>query len=199
MRELAGRILEFWFGDVDERGWDWRWFMVDEAFDRRIRERFEAPLRQVAGRAGQDGWDGHADTWLAYIILTDQFPRNIHRGRALAFAFDHLALAMARRGLELGFDRELDAVRRVFAYLPFEHSEAPADQRRSCELFRQLAESAPAEQRERLRGSHQYALEHRDIIERFGRFPHRNSVLGRESTADELAYLETASGFGQLG
>ena len=135
-------------------------------------------------------WIGHRADCLAYIIVLDQFPRNIFRGTARAFASDALALRAAHNAVAAGFDRELLAVERLFAYLPFEHSEALEDQRTSCALHEPLAsfpETADV---------YRYALAHRAIVERFGRFPHRNAALARDSTPEEIAFLtEPGSSF----
>ncbi len=196
MPELATQILDFWFGQVEPDGTDKRWFQSSAAHDQRIAERFGEYLDD-ARRGKLDSWGQAADSWLAYILLTDQFPRNIFRGRTEAFAYDDLALSMARHGLQRGFDQALHPIRRVFAYLPFEHSESRQDQDLCCVLMSALQAAAPPESRDSLQASMAYALAHRDIIVRFGRFPHRNAVLGRTSSDDERRYLESATRFGQ--
>ncbi len=196
MSELADQILEFWFGDVGPDGTDKAWFQSNDDHDQLIRDRFLEHLESVR-QGAFESWQRRADSWLAYMLLTDQFPRNIFRGQAEAFAFDGLALSMAKRGIHDGLDSQLDPVKRVFAYLPLEHSEALDDQNLSCALFKVLLEVAPPESRDWLKSSLAFAEGHREIIVRFGRFPHRNAVLGRTSTQDELRYLESANRFGQ--
>ncbi|WP_341648893.1 DUF924 family protein [Thauera humireducens] len=124
------------------------------------------------------------------MLLTDQFPRNIWRGEAAAFAFDVLALRWAKDTLRLGLDNELRAVERVFVHLPLEHSEELGDQREAVRLFDRLAASVPAPNRPSFDGYLDYARRHLAIIERFGRFPHRNAALGREAREDETAFLQ---------
>ncbi len=158
-----------------------RWFTKDAAFDAEISARFEA-LHLAAARGELADWAETAQGSLALLILLDQFPRNIWRGSAHAFATDPLALATARQAIAAGHDRATDPALRMFFYLPFEHSEDLADQD-SCLI---LAEALDTES-----GSDwsRWARLHRDIIARFGRFPHRNACLGRASKADELAFL----------
>jgi len=181
-------ILQFWFGDVDALGrsdvlHSRRWFMKDDAFDREIAERFGQTFADV--RAGlRESWLDDPRGRVAYVIVLDQFPRNMFRGTARAFATDALALEAARHALARGFDRGMLAVERLFFYLPFEHSEALADQELACELTRPLDALEPGLE------AYRYALAHRDIIRRFGRFPHRNAILGRASTPEELEFLK---------
>lgn len=196
MNHLARQILDFWFGGASENGYDVRWFQSTPAFDQRIAEGFGNTLVR-AGEGAFSDWGFEAHCWLAYIVLTDQFPRNIFRGLARAFAFDGLALDMAKRGVAHGLDRKLSPIERSFAYMPFEHSEHLHDQHTCVALFRELLQSAPMEARERMQSSLDFAEQHREIIARFGRFPHRNAVLGRTPTRDELRFLETANRFGQ--
>jgi uncharacterized protein (DUF924 family) len=175
----AAEILGFWF---DEHAKDW--FAKNPAFDAEIRSRFLEPHEAAA--AGQLAhWADEARSCLALAILLDQFPRNMFRGEARAFATDALARAAARVILDRGWDKPMTQAERLVAYLPFEHSESLADQDLSCELMKDF----DAEQV-------RYAVRHREIIQRFGRFPHRNSVLGRESTAAEIEFLrQPGSGF----
>ncbi|MGH8669210.1 MAG: DUF924 family protein [Burkholderiales bacterium] len=175
-------VLLFWFGTPGEQG-KRRWFDKSTAFDREVRGRFLAAYEEgVAGELSQ--WKQAARDCLALIVLLDQFPRNMFRGTARAFAADLLALDAARHAVARQYDCDLMPVERMFTYLPFEHSESLGDQVRACELTKPLeafAETADA---------YRYALAHRDIIERFGRFPHRNAILGRVSTPEEIAFLE---------
>jgi uncharacterized protein (DUF924 family) len=180
----AAEVLLFWFGPAAERGKAHkRWFVKDEAFDREVRERF-LPLYEDAAAGKLVDLKQRAADCLALIVVLDQFPRNMFRGTARAFATDPLALEAARHAVAQSFDRALLPVERLFVYLPFEHSEALADQDRSCELTRAL-DAYPE-----TNDVYRYALLHRDIIRRFGRFPHRNAILGRASTPEELEFLK---------
>jgi uncharacterized protein (DUF924 family) len=174
-------ILEFWFGVADRKAW----FEVDPAFDAAISERFrELVLPATAG--AHDAWARTPEGALALILLLDQFPRNIHRGTPMAFASDAKAREIARDALQAGTDRKLPLDRRPFLYLPFEHSERLDDQELCCRLM------ATLENPEML----DYAERHRRIIARFGRFPHRNRILGRVSSPEEEAFLlEPGSSF----
>jgi len=173
--DWSERVLGFWFG-LDRA----QWFKADEALDQRIRHRFErirAALRDCPPGSFLDS----ARRALAAVILFDQFPRNMSRGRADAFGTDALALTIAREAIALGYDQDLGVDERTFLFMPFQHSEHLADQERSLALFAALGDS------ERL----DYARRHHDVIARFGRFPHRNAALGRTPTAAELAAGET--------
>lgn len=179
----AQAVLEFWFGAGGDYGKRHpRWFAKDEAFDDEIRRRF-SPLVAALAAGDYRDWLAEPRACLAYIVALDQFPRQIHRGSPHAFAADRLALAAARHAVASGYDAGMLPVERVFAYLPFEHSESLADQQRACELMRPLAQFPETEDALR------YAEAHRVIIERFGRFPHRNAALGRESTPEEREFL----------
>jgi uncharacterized protein (DUF924 family) len=176
-------VLDFWFGRGEERGKAHkRWFEKNSAFDAEIRSRF---LTLYENQLHDDSWLAEPAPCLARIVVLDQFPRNMFRGTPRAFASDPLALAAAKHAVATGHDRGLLAVEKQFVYLPFEHSEALADQERACELMRPLGEEL-----------YEWALKHKVIVERFGRFPHRNAILGRESTPEELAFLkQPGSGF----
>lgn len=172
---LATEIIDFWQAAGHKR-----WYAKDPAFDRAIAERFEAAHHAAARGEFADwaaGWEGT----LALLLLLDQFPRNMYRGSAHAFATDPLARNIARTALAVGFDKQAPVDLRMFFYLPFEHSEQIADQ----DLCLELCEAFEAEGGQ----SAEWAGLHRDIIQRFGRFPHRNAALGRESSADEQAFL----------
>ena len=186
-------ILEFWFGPEPERAQALRgsaWFKPDPAFDAEVARRFGA-LHERAALGALDHWRDEPRACLALILALDQLPRNIFRGGARAFASDAKALELARHAIARGFDRELPAAPRMFLYLPFQHSEALADQRRSVELSEAIA--GDPESGDNLA----YAKAHLEVIERFGRFPHRNALLGRRSTPEEEAYLkEPGAGFG---
>ena len=166
-------IVAFW----SEAGPD-RWFFKDEAFDAEFRGRF-LDRHMAAARRQCDHWGDTAEGALALMILLDQLPRNCFRGTGHMYATDPLARHFARKAIDAGFDMQLDKEMRVFFYLPFEHSEDIEDQRFSVEITRERAE-------EYLK----YAVDHLDIIERFGRFPHRNPMLGRQTTPEEQAFLD---------
>jgi len=169
----AADIVSFW----QSAGPD-RWFKKDAAFDDEIRERF-LPAHEAAAAGKLSAWENDAQGALALLILLDQFPRNMFRGDARAFATDPLARAMAAGAIVRGFDSQFPDDLRGFFYLPFVHSEDMADQERAIMLYR-------AARLENLK----YAEEHADIIRRFGRFPHRNAVLGRSTTPEEQAFLD---------
>lgn len=175
-------VRQFWFGELTREDW----FGGSSALDARIKERFEGLYGRIAAQVPPEAWN-EAEAALAAVIVLDQFPRNMFRGTAAAFVTDPVASALARNAVEKELDQQLGEDERAFLYMPFMHSEILADQELGVALFRSL--SAP----ESLR----YAEEHRDIIARFGRFPHRNKVLGRESTPAELEFLKTADRYGQ--
>lgn len=185
----ARAILEFWFGDGAAPRPEW--FRKDTAFDAQIRERFGALVQQAVAGA-LDDWAGQgADTALARVLLLDQFTRNVFRDTARAFDGDTRALAAARAMVAHRQDLQLPALRRVFVYLPFEHAEDRAAQRLSVALFEVLARERPE-----LEDFADYARRHAVVIERFGRFPHRNAVLGRAGSAEETEFLrQPGSGF----
>ncbi len=178
-------ILDFWFGREGEEGYgefQEAWFTKDPGFDREVRDRFEDVYEEAA--AGRlDHWKDEAKSCLALIILLDQFPRNMFRGDPKTYATDEKALEAARHAVERAYDRELTPYGRLFLYLPFEHSEDVEDQRFSVKLFRGLAAQMGSED---LLG---YAVRHLEIIERFGRFPHRNEILRRATTPEEAEFL----------
>jgi uncharacterized protein (DUF924 family) len=185
-RNEATALIDFWFGPPrSPHRFQQRevWFKVDPAFDRQCRDGFES-LRQRAAAGDCADWAREAEPCLALILLFDQFPRNLFRGRADAFATDPQAREAARAALARGFDRSLPATWRQFIYLPFEHSEDLADQELSVKLYAALARD-PA-----FAGTLGYAQRHHAIIARFGRFPHRNAALGRKSTPEEEAFLK---------
>jgi uncharacterized protein (DUF924 family) len=177
-------ILEFWFGDGSDPEHESRWFAHDAAFDQACSARFLADHERAA--SGElDGWKDEPSCALALILLLDQFPRNIFRGTARAFATDPKALATAKEMIAHGFDLALPPVRRSFVYLPFEHSESLDEQKESVRLFHKLAAEHPA-----MAGYVEYAEDHMEVIRRFGRFPHRNAVLGRASTPEEAEFIQ---------
>jgi uncharacterized protein (DUF924 family) len=170
-------VLEFWLHEVGPEGW----YAGGEALDGLCRERF-SDLWQAAHDGGLEHWvDGTVGT-LAYLILTDQIPRNIHRGTALAFATDARALAAARKAVAEGWDMNAPEPERQFFYMPFEHSENPADQVLAVQY---LTERMPSDPEMAL-----HARAHQAVIRRYGRFPTRNAQLGRTSSPEEQAYLD---------
>jgi uncharacterized protein (DUF924 family) len=160
-----------------------KWFKKVTAFDEAIRLKFE-PVHHRAARGEYDAWADSPDGALALLILLDQFPRNLYRGSAHAFATDPLARSVARRAVESGWDRVIPPELRIFFYMPFMHSEDPADQDLAVALFE--AHDAETGDLSDLK----YAAEHREIIRKFGRFPHRNSMLGRPMSAEERVFLD---------
>lgn len=192
--EAKDRILDFWFdklsgadGIPPER---FRlWFGGREETDRLIRDRFEADLHR-AMRGEYDHWSQTPRGALALIILLDQFSRHIHRNTSRAYACDDKAVELSRAGLAQGQDRRLSIIERAFFYLPLEHAEDSEMQKLSVQLFEDLLASSPEGMKKACEGFLDYAVRHRKIIERFGRFPHRNAALGRHSTAEEEAFLE---------
>lgn len=171
-------VLDFWW----EAG-PAKWFAKDDKFDKRCQDMF-LPSIQAAKAGDLDQWQQTADGALALLILLDQMSRNVYRGSPEAFAADSKAVAIAEEALERGFDRAFPKEARGFFYLPFEHSENMDHQERAVDLSKATGDKE----------LYHYALIHMDVIRRFGRFPHRNEVLGRQSTPDEIAFLE-AGGF----
>jgi uncharacterized protein (DUF924 family) len=175
-------VLAFWFGSGAEYGQRRkRWFEKDAAFDAEITRHFRSLYEKLAG---DREWLDSPRSCLARIIVLDQFPRQMFRANARAFAADRLALEAAKLAVDRGYDRALLPVEKLFVYLPFEHSEVLADQVRACELTQPLARFPQTDD------TYRYACAHRDIIARFGRFPHRNAILGRVSTPEEIEFLK---------
>jgi uncharacterized protein (DUF924 family) len=194
-------VLDFWFGDGLALGWpsasrQTLWFGGGADQDAVIRRRF-GPLVERALDQGLPDWQHTPTDRLALVILLDQFTRNIHRGRARAFAGDGLAQQLVQESRSLGHDLQLPTVGRVFFYMPLMHAEDRALQADCVACFTALHASAPPELRETLAGNLHFANEHRDTVERFGRFPHRNAALGRTSTPEEAAFLEHGPRYGQ--
>ncbi len=193
-------VLDFWLGSdfpapesAAQR--TRRWFSKDDDLDESIRKRFGDAIEAAMAGAFDDEI-GNARDWLALLILLDQFPRNVFRNSPRAFAGDAKALAVALAGIARGDDQNVHPMARLFCYLPLEHSEKLAMQEQSVGLFRSFLEQATSDSVEMAKGWLDYAIRHRETIERFGRFPHRNNALRRESTPDERAYLaEPCSGF----
>ncbi|MEO0934842.1 MAG: DUF924 family protein [Cyanobacteria bacterium J06641_2] len=186
MSQKANEILDFWFGSRDEPDYGKPkkvWFAKEPEFDEEIRRRFLTDYEKAAA-GNLDEWKDSPDNCLALILLLDQFPRNIFRENPQAFATDWEALSTAHQAIAQGFDRKLLNVQRWFVYLPFVHSENIEHQRQAVKLFQKLSadrDSASAIEN---------AIRHRSVIERFGRFPHRNLILGRPSNPEEKEFLK---------
>jgi uncharacterized protein (DUF924 family) len=180
-RDWVARVHAFWFTELDRAAW----FKKSDATDAEIRERF-LPIYERVLNLDEGDLALDARTALAAIVVFDQFPRNIFRNKPQAFATDVKALRLANAAVDAGLDQGLSVDERLFLYLPFEHSENIADQDRSVALIRALGDAELS----------RYAVAHRDVIAKFGRFPHRNTILGRESTAEEETYFaQPGSGF----
>lgn len=182
-------ILTFWFGDPDNPDSEYGrqrkiWFRKDPKFDQIIRDRFSSTY-QDAAQGQLQHWQAEPHSCLALILLLDQFPRNMFRGTAQAFATDEQALATAQFAIAQGYDQPLHPVERIFVYIPLEHSESLEHQTEVVQLFQRLAATEP-----KLQSTLDYTIRHRDIITRFGRFPHRNAILGRETTLEEAKFLQ---------
>ncbi|MBE9052828.1 DUF924 domain-containing protein [Nostocales cyanobacterium LEGE 11386] len=182
----AKTILEFWFGDPEAPDYGKPravWFTEKSEFDQELRNQF-LPDYQKAAAGYLDDWIDAAETCLALILLLDQFPRNMFRGTPEAFATDWEALSAAQHAVVQGYDRQFLPVQRWFIYLPFEHSENLAHQHQCVKLFQQLSHDPDSAK------AIEYSFRHQEIIARFGRFPHRNSILGRTSTPEEKEFLQ---------
>lgn len=193
MKTGADAVLHFWFGEHPDdplavQAQSARWWRKDPAFDAEIRQRFGA-LREAAIARTLDDWLASPRERLALIVLVDQFSRNLFRDSPEAFAHDALARHWCIDGLGRGDDRALLPIERQFFYLPLEHSESRDDQARCIALFTALRDEAAPEWRAMFEGALDFAERHRDIIERFGRFPHRNAALGRVSSDREREFL----------
>jgi uncharacterized protein (DUF924 family) len=194
-------ILDFWFGELDELGLPDsfhrnRWFRASRAFDQEIRRRFLSMVL-FASDDGLQLWRTEPGGALAEIILLDQFTRQIYRGGALAFQNDGLAISLCKKALRRGHDMALPPVQRGFMYMPLQHSENKENQALSVECYEQLAAATDGIVGDFMASFLQSATDHREIIERFGRFPHRNAALKRRSGPEEEAYLKTGKRFGQ--
>ncbi|MCB1796170.1 MAG: DUF924 domain-containing protein [Candidatus Competibacteraceae bacterium] len=177
---VVAEVLEFWFAEAVKL----LWFAATPEFDEALRQRFLATCR--AATTGQlEDWERMPLGALALVIVLDQFPLNLFRGQPESFATEAAARAVANRAITRDFDREMSPEQRLFLYLPFMHSEALADQDRSVRLYQQAG----------LEENLRFAHHHRDLIRRFGRFPHRNTILGRESSPEEVAYLASPEAF----
>ena len=174
MQPKPGDVLAFWFEELEPK----QWWVKDSTLDAAIEKRF-GELNQAASVCELFAWRETAEGRLAEVITLDQFSRNIHRGGPRAFSQDPLALALAQAAVAVGADQELPEDRRGFLYMPFMHSESPLIHVRGAELFATMSE-----------GMRDAAKHHRSIVDRFGRYPHRNEILGRASSAEELEFLK---------
>ena len=200
-RPTAQDVLDFWLGDGLLNDWpstdrQQLWFGGLAVQDQQITQRF-GTLVDDALAGGLAVWEDPLHSRLALIILLDQFARNVHRGQARAFAGYGRAQRLVLQSLALAHDSELPRVGRLFLYMPLMHAESLALQHECVARLEALAEGSPPEVRERLQGNLRSARQHRDIVERFGRFPHRNAALGRPSTTDETTFLQGGPRFGQ--
>jgi uncharacterized protein (DUF924 family) len=202
MNPVAQSVYDYWFGTdglgmeaVKARSSLWWQGSADTDYD--IERRF-GKLVEAAGNGDFADWMSEARSALALIILNDQFPRNLHRGSGNAFRHDSIALGYSKQLVASPLFNELEPVEKTFSLMPFEHSENIDDQNFSVEKFTELAETVAEEWRDNMNFYRQYAIDHMEIVKEFGRFPHHNKVLGRESTPEEISYLEGgARTFGQ--
>jgi uncharacterized protein (DUF924 family) len=195
MAEPYDCIHDFWFGELNDEGlsapeFHKLWFSKSDSTDRQIETQFGPMIEQAAAGKLND-WSADDRGLIALIILLDQFTRNVYRDSAQAFSADPLALNIALAAIDSGRHLEIPAIHRVFLYLPLEHSEDLDLQEQCVALFNDLVKSAGPE----MEGYAQYAVAHRDVITKFGRFPHRNAILSRDSSKEELEYLATHGGF----
>lgn len=197
----AQQVLHFWLGDDPLADWPQPhrgdlWFKGGAEVDANIRTQF-GPLVEAALTGGLADWEAQPLARLALILLLDQFSRNVYRGQARAFAGDARAQALSQRTLDAGEDAALPRAGRLFVYMPLMHAETLAQQNACVACFERLLAGAPEALKDILTDNLRYAVLHRDIVARFGRFPHRNAVLGRESTPQELEFLKDGPRFGQ--
>lgn len=191
MNVAPNDVLQFWFGTDTKNPLQNQstWWKKDSKFDKKIKLRFGATLTQAVN-GELDHWLDTPEGTLAFIIVLDQFSRNIYRNTPKAFAQDSLALTTARDAIKQGFDKKLSITERIFFYMPLQHAEDLRTQDASIILFKQLADDADGSIKEAIGGNLSYAHAHRDIIVKFGRYPHRNKILGRESTKEEIEFLK---------
>lgn len=183
MRDNKQEVIVFWFEETQPA----QWFQKNPDFDSLVRARFFDVYEQARGGKLSD-WGSDPDGALALCLVLDQFPRNMFRASAQAYATDDKALVVAKQAIHRGFDQLMAPLRRRFLYLPFEHSEKLSDQKRSVDLFASMQKDDPL--------GYEYAMRHYVVIEKYGRFPHRNAVLARENTPEEVEYLsQPGSGF----
>jgi len=196
MEQTVQDILQFWFGELDQAGMcteaiERRWFVKDAQLDQQISQQFGALVEQAIN-GDLDWWARSNDGLIALVLLLDQFTRNIFRDKPQAFSGDQRALACVREAVAAGRDKQLPRIHRVFLYIPYEHSEDLAAQNEGVALLELLATECSDPRIERFLD---YAVAHRDIIARFGRFPHRNRILGRDSNQQEQEHLREHGGF----
>lgn len=196
MDSKIGEILDFWFGHLNDQGLCAEprhalWFQSNPETDAYCRESFGTHLAMASAGELQH-WADSDEGLAALTILLDQFSRNIHRGKAEAFASDAVALSNSLEAINAGRDKALPPIHRAFLYMPLEHCESLGMQEQCVALFEQLAREVPDEQ---IRSFTRFAVAHHDVIARFGRFPHRNEILGRPSSPEELEHLKTHGGF----
>ena len=194
-------VLDFWLGENFASGWPScdmgkQWFGGTTELDQQIADRFSAPVTQALG-GGLTDWEGQPLDRLALVILLDQFPRNMYRGKAQAFAGDERAQSLVTDALAQSMDAQLPWVGRMFLYMPLMHAEDLMLQEEGVRCFREMADAVPQDLRVTLASSLRFAEQHRDIIARLGRFPYRNSALGRTNTALEFELLKNGPRFGQ--
>jgi uncharacterized protein (DUF924 family) len=173
-------VINFWFADEVSK----KWFNSTPEFDAEIKQRFES-VWQDARQNRLSDWENTAEGALALVIVLDQFPLNMFRGQPQSFATEAMSRQVSQRAIEQGFDKQLQDKQRAFMYLPFMHSESPEDQTTSVRLFKEAG----------LNDNLHWAKHHQDIVARFGRFPHRNAILGRESSVEELQWLDSDEAF----
>lgn len=192
MKEVCEEILSFWFGDDAKTPLSHQslWFKKDEAMDVLIRERFEALLAQAV-KGELDAWLDQPRSLLAYVVLLDQLSRNMYRDTPQAFAQDALALRASKHAIEKGFDKQLSTIECTMLYMPFMHAEDIKDQQQGIALFAALHGEAEEALKSTVASNLVYMQQHADIIEQFGRFPHRNVILSRESSHEEQHFLTT--------
>jgi uncharacterized protein (DUF924 family) len=193
INERAEEILWYWFGRLDAQGRVpsekmTRWFRGGKEVDDEIAALFDEDV-EMATAGELDAWQEHPRSALALVLLLDQFPRNLYRGQPASFAADPKALSLALHCLEQGFDQKLPPIFRVFLYLPLEHAEDLERQEQCVALFQELAQQASPDEKALYENFLDFAIQHRDLIARFGRFPYRNNILGRENTPEEDAFL----------
>jgi uncharacterized protein (DUF924 family) len=189
----AREVLEFWFGPMSSDGTadpvhSMRWWSKNPDFDREVRKHF-GDVHQAALRGDKDGWLESPRGRLALVLVLDQFSRNMFRGDPKSFDGDARALKVALEGIDRGDDKLLGPDERTFLYMPLMHSEDPVIQERSIALFTALAEELSGDARKSAENTLEFAKKHREVVLMFGRFPHRNAVLGRTTTADEMAFI----------
>ena len=194
MEVLAESILKFWFGDINSDGTvdaekSKRWFKKDEIFDKSI-ERVYGSYLDTAGMGGLDRWANDPQAMTALIVMLDQFPRNIYRGLEKSFIYDKKALALANLAVDKNYYKEVPAVFAYFQTMPFMHSEDIKMQDKAIKQFEWLIENTEGDTKKMMEMALEFSHKHRVIIEKFGRFPHRNAALYRESTAEEVEFLK---------